>query len=220
MREFNFEYTDEKFTVKLLVLSFLAHAVLLIAMLVTIDLIGIIGALILAFGVPILIFLLNKKKIKKNGTANIYDSSSEFKLAGSIEQVVYKEIKTYQVERFNGTQLVIKLKDGKKFKLQANSIFCNSDQFDIFCEELEKSVQQFKSTNNAELTLQPSIYERAWMLPFLIILTTGLIGRIVFAKFQEKSIPSTFYTMALIVIPMWIVYFKARKRRKKQQVKG
>jgi hypothetical protein len=219
MRDYNFEYTDTKFTLKLIGLSFLAFVVLLIAMVVTVDLLGIAGALILAFGVPVLIFFLNKKKIKKIGTANIYDSSSEFKLADSTEKVVYADIKTYQVERYNGTHLKIKFKDGKDFKLQANSNFCNSDQFDILCGEFEKTVQQFKSTNNVELTRKPSMFERAWMLPFLIILTAGLIGGIVFAISQGKSIPPTFYTSAAIVIPMWIGYFNARKRKQEQQTK-
>src|SRR5436190_14096551 len=152
MTDFNFEYTDTKFTLKLLGLSFFVFVVLLVAMVVTVDLIGVIGALVLAFGVPLSIFFLNKNKIKKLGTASIYDSSSEFKLADSTEKVVYADIKTYQVERYNGTQLKIKFKDGKDFKVQANSNFCNSDQFDAFCGEFEKTIQQFKSTNNVELT--------------------------------------------------------------------
>jgi len=218
MREFNFEYTDTKFTLKLLGLSFLAFVVLLIAMVVTVDLIGTVGGLILAFGVPLVIFFLNKKKIKKLGTANIYDSSSEFKLAESIEKIVYADIKSYQVERYNGTALVIKLKDGKDFKLQANSNFCNTARFDTFCQEFEKTLDQFKTTNsNVELTRKPSIYERAWMLPFLIILTTGLIGFSVFAISQGKNIPPTFYTSAAIVIPMWIGYLSARKRKQEQR---
>jgi hypothetical protein len=70
MRDYNFEYTDTKFTLKLLGLSFLVFVALLIAMVVTVDLIGIIGSLILTLGVPLLIFFLNKKKIKKQGAAN------------------------------------------------------------------------------------------------------------------------------------------------------
>ena len=213
MRDYNFEYTDTKFTLKLLGLSFLTLVTLLIAMVVTVDLIGIIGSLILAFGVPLLIFFMNKKKIKKQGTANIYDSYSEFKLANSSDKVVYADIKTYQVERYNGTHLKIKFKDGKDFKLQANSNFCNADQFDTFCNEFENSVQQYKTSNNVELTRKKSMFEQAWMLPFLVILTAGLIGGIIFAISQGKSIPPTFYTSAAVVIPLWIGYLNARKRK-------
>jgi hypothetical protein len=217
MKDFTFEYTDTKFTLKLLGLSFLAFVVLLIAMVVTVDLIGIIASIILVFGVPLLIFFLNKKKIKKHGTANIYDSYSEFKLADSTDKVVYADIRTYQVERYNGTHLKIKFKDGKDFKLQANSNFCNNDQFDSFCQEFENVVQQYKTSNNVELTRKPSMFERAWMLPFLIVLTAGLVGGIIFATSQGKRIPPTFYTSAAVIIPLWIGYLNARKRKQEQQ---
>ena len=217
MRDFTFEYTDTKFALKLLGLSFLAFVLLLIAMVVTVDLIGIIGSLILAFGVPLLIFFLNKKNIKKQGTANIYDSYSEFKLVDSTDKVVYADMRTYQVERYNGTHLKIKFKDGKDFKLQANSNFCNTDQFDTFCQEFENVVQQYKTSNNFELTRKPSMFERAWMLPFLIILTAGLIVGIIFALSLGKSIPPTFYTSAAVIIPMWVGYLNARKRKQEQQ---
>jgi len=216
MRDFTFEYTDTKFTLKLLGLSFLSFVVLLIAMVVTVDLIGIIGSLILAFGVPLLIFFLNKKKIKKLGTGNILDSYAEFKLADSTQKIEFGQIKTYQVERYNGTALVLKLKDGKDFKLQANTNFCNADQFDTFCQEFEKTIQQFKMTNNVELTRKKSMFEQAWMLPFLIILTVGLVGGIIFAISKGKNIPPTFYTSAAVVIPLWIGYFNARKRKQEQ----
>jgi hypothetical protein len=219
MRDHSFEYTDTKFTLKLLGLSFLAFVVLLIAMVVTVDLIGIAGALILAFGVPFLIFFLNKKKIKKLGTANIYDSYSEFKLADSTDKVVYADIRTYQVERYNGTALVIKLKDGKDFKLQANTNFCKAEQFDAFCQEFENVIQQYKTNNNVELTRKPSMFERAWMLPLLVVLTTGLIGGIIFATSQGKRIPPTFYTSAAVIIPLWIGYLTARKRKQQQGTK-
>ena len=216
---FSFEYTDTKYTLKLLGISFAALLALLIAMVVTVELIGVAGSLILAFGIPFLIFFFNKKKIKKQGTANIYDSSSEFSLVDSTIKVAFSDMKTYQVERYNGTALVIKFKNGNDFKLQANSNFCNPEQFDAFCKEFEKTVQQFKATNNVELTRKPSLFERAWMLPLLIVLTTGLIGGSIFAISQGKNIPPTFYTSAAVVIPLWIGYMNARKRKQEQQNK-
>jgi len=189
---------------------------LLITMAVTVDLLGFIGSLVLTFGIPLLIFFLNKKKTEKQGTATIYDSYSEFKLADSIDKVVYADIKTYQVERYNGTYLKIKFKDGKSFKLQLNSNFCNSDQFYSFCHELENTVQHYKTTNNIELTRQKSMFEQAWMLPFLIILPGGLIAGITFAVSQGKNIPPSFYASAAVVIPFWISYLNARKRKQEQ----
>lgn len=216
MADYNFEYTDTKFTLKLLGISFLTFILLLIAMIVTIDLIGVIGGLILAFGVPLLIFFLNKKKILKQGSAIINDSYSEFKLSDTTNKIVYSDIRTYQVERFNGTHLKIKFKDGSRFKLQANSNFCNSKQFDLCSQEFDDTVQRFKTTNGVELTRKKSIFEQAWMLPLLIILTGGLLGGVLYAIIQGKRIPPTFYTSGAIVIPLWVAFFNARKRKKDQ----
>lgn len=217
MSDYNFEYTDTKFTLKLLGLSFLTLILLLIAMVVTIDLIGIIGSLILAFGVPLLIFFLNKKRIKRYGTANIFDSYTEFKLSDSTQKIEFEQIKTYLFERYNGTALAIKLKDGKDFKLQANTNFCDAAQFDAFCQEFEKTIQQYKTSNNVDLTRKKSMFEKAWMLPLLIILTVGLIGGIIFAISKGKSIPPTFYSSAAVIIPLWIGYLNARKRKREEE---
>jgi hypothetical protein len=219
MKNYNFEYTSTKFTLKLLGLSFLAFIVLLIAMVVTIDLIGIIGSLIVAFGVPFFIFYLNKKKIKKTGAASLFDSYVEFKLAESSEKIKFEQIKTYQVERYNGTALTIKLNDGNNFKLRANINFCHPGQFDFFCQELEKVLQQYKTSNNVSLTREKSMFEKAWMLPFLIVTTTGLIGGIAFAISQGKAIPPTFYTLSAVIISFWIGYLTIRNgKRKKQKI--
>jgi hypothetical protein len=186
---------------------------------VTVDLIGIIGSLILTFGTPVLIFFMYKKRIKKLGTVNIHDSYAEFKLAESMDKIEYEDIKTYQVERYNGTHLKIEFKNGKNFKLQANSNFCNSDQFDNLCQEFENTVQNYKTTNNVELTRKKSMFEQAWMLPFLIILTGGLIAGIIFALSEGKSIPPSFYASAAVVIPFWISYLNARNKAKIKETK-
>jgi hypothetical protein len=213
MRDFSFEYTDAKFTLKLLVLCFLSLVVFLIAMAVTVDLIGVIGSLIFVFGVPLAIFFLNRKKIKKHGTANIHDSYSEFTLADSTDKIVYSDIESYQVERYNGTHLKIKFKDGRSFKVQANSNFCNADKFDAFCREFEDTIQQFKATNHVELTRMKSMFEKVWMLPFLIIITAFILGAVVFEILMKRTPPTAFYTTSIIVTSLWIGYFNARKRR-------
>ena len=141
MRDFKFEYTDTKFIIKLFGLCFLLWVALLFTISVTKELIGVIGSLVLAFGTPLLIFFLNKKKIKKQGTANITDTYSEFRLADSIKKIVYADMRTYLIQRFNGTCLKIKFKDGKTFALQANSNFCNPYQFDTFCQEFEGVIE-------------------------------------------------------------------------------
>lgn len=216
MKDLKFEYTDSKFTLILLGLSLLSFVLLLIVEREVIELLGVIGALILTLGVPLLIFFLNKKKIKKQGTAMIHDSFSVFRLSGSTVQVDYADIKAYQVERYNGTQLKIKFMNGKNLKVEANSNFCNSSQFEAFCQEFERTIQEFKSINNVEIVRKKSMFEKAWMLPLLVVLNVGILGTFIHAHINGVKVPRILYTSAAILIPVWGAYYKAKKRKSKQ----
>jgi len=160
MRTFAFEYTDMKFFMKLLGWSFLTFFILLFSMVFTVELIGIVAGLILTFGVPTLIFYLNKKKIRNDGGATILDEFCEIKLTAASQNVVFANIKTYQIEHYNGAALRIWFRDGTKFKVVANSNFCDEGQFEIFCRELDGVLQQYRKDTNSDLTRKASMFDR------------------------------------------------------------
>jgi Flp pilus assembly protein TadB len=62
MGDFNFEYSDIKSSLKLIGLSFLVFVLLIIAMILTVKIIGVAVCMVLLFGIPLLIFFMNKKK--------------------------------------------------------------------------------------------------------------------------------------------------------------
>lgn len=213
MKEFNFEYTDTKYLMKLFGICWLVFVGMIIIVAQNKESISIIWAIILILSIPFAIYFFNRKKITKLGSAIITDASVTFQLAEVTQTITFEEITTYQVEQFNGTSLKLKLNNGTDFKLLANINFCNADQFDTFCQEFEQTILQFKTTNNAEITRKKTIFEQAWMLPFLVILSVGLVGMSIFALANDKNIPASFFTAAALLIPMWIAYFNAKRKK-------
>lgn len=213
MREYSFKYTDSGYIIKLFLVSFFVAILTLFITVTNANIFGPIVSVTLSMVASILIFILNKKKIKKFGVAHIFISHSEFKLAGFTEYVYYSNIRTYQIERSSsGVHLRIKFKDGNEFKLQANSNFCDDSQYNTFCQEFEKVIQQYKTENNVELIRKPSMFEQAWMLPFLIVLTVSIIGFFILIFSQGKRIPPALFTSLVVTIPMWLGYLKARSK--------
>jgi hypothetical protein len=157
MKEFHFEYTDHKITLKLLGVSVLVFVLLFIVLEQIADLIGFMPSLVLLGGVPVLTFWLNRKKIKKQGSGILANDYVEFRLGDSTRKIQYADVKKYDVLRtwdrgHEGPStdnkeelhtrvsddeslsvfLKIKLRDNRQFKLQASSHFCDARQFHKF----------------------------------------------------------------------------------------
>jgi hypothetical protein len=101
---------------------------------------GLLIFISISLGIPVLIFWLNRKKIRKNGFATINNNEVEFNLNGIKEKINLNEIENYQIQIYNGTTLNIKLKSGKNIGIVSNSFFCNPIKFNIFCQELENTI--------------------------------------------------------------------------------
>lgn len=210
MREEVFEYTDSKLTLKLLGLCFLIFVV--IAVLAPKGKTPwTLPVLIAAFGIPLTIFLLNKKKIKKEGSVTINDSNAEFKLEDSVSKIEYSEIQSFKIEHNIGTILNIKLKNGTRFKLEANSNFCDHFQFDEVCQLLKKSIRQFKSSNNVPVIRKGAKLGLTFAL--LVIVTSGLFGGAIYLFYQGGQLPVSFYVALGIIATWWTSYINAKRRQ-------
>jgi hypothetical protein len=216
MKEFSFEYTDVKFALKLLGLCVLIAAVLALAMSFSEALVGVIGA----FGVlaiPVVIFLLFKGGINKTGSAFIYDRSTELKLIDSSESIVYADIKSIKVKRYNGTLLSVKLRSGRRFRLHANSNFSNSFQFDAFCEVLETTVTDYKAAN--DIPPRPkSLVEKGWVLPLLIVMSMASVAAVVFVMTKGEQIPPSYFLAFVVLVPLWMGYVVLMKKAKEKDL--
>lgn len=212
MKEYNFEFTDTKFTLKLIGITALIFFLLIILTFLNIKLIGIVPSLIISFSIPILIFWMNKNKIKKQGSAIIQDAYSDFKLPTFTKRILFHDIESYQIERYEGTKLKIKLKDNGKIKVLASESFCNPNNFEIFCQDLDNKLQSYKKQNNVELVKRKSFFEQVWILPLLIILSLGGILGIISAVILDKNIPIILYGSLAILLSLWVGYYNATKK--------
>ena len=157
MKEFAFEFADQRYLVRLLLGCFLSLIVFLISSVaLLVDSIGIFGCMTIAFGFPIVLFLSKKKNIKKIGTAIIAEDNVEFKSVFLNQKILYSDIKFYTIQQYKSINLIIQPKVAKKFILQANPNFCNTDQFRFLCSELDKSLQQYKLFHQADLVRKKS----------------------------------------------------------------
>jgi hypothetical protein len=138
MKEYTFEFTDTRYTRILLLLSLLSLLVTLIIMGKFVDLIAYPAGFIPIFAIPLLVFFLNRKKIKKIGSAILQSDQAEFNFNGSVKKISYSEINKIEIFRYRGTHLTIKLRDKQKFIIQGNSYFCDYRSLDLMCQDLEK----------------------------------------------------------------------------------
>lgn len=215
MRDVDFEYYDSKtawkYGLTVVFLTFIL-GIGLIPVATSPELFTRLIYLSLVFGVPYSIIYLNKKKFKKQGLGSIYHTHCEFKLASSNIKIDYADIETYDVLRFNGTHLRVRLKNGQRIKIETNIYFCNPDQFDVICQHLDFILQQYEAPDNTEKPQNKSMLMGPWMLVFLIVLTLGVIGGLIYAINEGKNIPPSFYTAGLIIVPLWLLYMKERKK--------
>lgn len=214
MKHYQFEYTDQKFTIKLLSGCALLFTVLLVAAILLEEQVNLVLALAIAGGLPLLVFYLYKKRIKQQGEATLFESYVTFLLSGESKKMDFNEIEMYQIERFRGTALKLRSKNGEKLAVQANDNFCKPEQFDFFCTELDTAIQQYKTEhNNTHLKRKKSIFEQAWMLP-LLIGSTAIIAVVGFVVvFYDVEVPSALFSFMAAIIPLWIGYFDAKKRK-------
>lgn len=218
MNEYNFEYSDHRYTLKLLGICFLLGALLMAGMFIVIHYINIFLALAIVMGIPILIFWLNQKQIKKRGIAIIHDLHTEFFFPTSNYSFTYLEIITYQVEYYNGISLSIKFKNGKNFKLQANSSFCNPSELEYFCTAFESKLSEFKAANNTGLTRKKPILAKPWFLLLLIISSASILVVAAIALIQGKDFPPVFFGTLGTLLTLWAGYSQtARSRRSRPE---
>lgn len=218
MKTYEFEYTDTKHLNRLMVSSFIIFLLLLICMSIFFD----TGNddmvnLIIPIGIPLLIFVINIKKIKKQGTATIHDSYTEFELSDTSFKINYKDIVSYQITRYTGITFIIKLKDDEAFKLRAESHFSDSQKLDDFCQAFESTIEMFKASNIVELSKKLSNLEKPGVYPIIIITTIVLLLLISYAFYKGFKIPIGAITTLALCISIWAAYLSNRRKKQEQE---
>lgn len=223
MRNYNFEYNNQKYATKLGGLLFLLFFVLVFTLIFITRTLSIeknlsfVLTIIIAGGIPIFLFKNNRKKIKKEGIAIIDNTSITFKLHDVEEKINFEDINSYLIQIYNGTLLNIKFKNGKTFKLFASPNFCDVSLLDAFCQDLETIIEEYKTINNLKLEKKKSFFENAWLFPFLVIITSLFVFFIIYALWKGRSFPVSSFLMSLgPLITLWVGYLTTRKKNLNQ----
>ena len=173
--------------------------------------------IVFCFGIPFLFFFLNRKKIKKLGSAQLENEKVRIELENEITEIEFNQIENYLVQVYNGTLLQIKLLNGKKFKIYSNSNFCNTKQFDEFSSDLEAKIQNFKEINKVNIIRKNTFFERVWIYPFLIIMTISVVIILCYAIYNGKRIPTLKLIAAIApILSLWAGYYGTKNRNKKE----
>lgn len=214
MKKYNFEYTDQKYSIKLLLLCLLLSGILTV-IIFSLKPFGIFPSVLIIMGIPLTIFWFNKKKIKRQGSSKIYDSNIEFDIDGVQTNLNFSDIENYLVQVYNGTTLKIKVINGETLNIVANSNFCNPDEFYRFCLDFENTIEEYnKESTNSAITRKKTFFERQWVLPFLVIITVTFLVLIPYGLFKGsfKNTASLFMFIGSL-LPLWVGYLSAKKRK-------
>lgn len=171
------------------------------------------GVLALALLIPISIFIFTRKGIKKTGVAEIHESFTKLTLADKIITMRYADVKQYRIEVYAGGYIALWFNDGTKLKLEANHNFCNPESFSRFSYALEHAIESHPDEDSNHPVKLPSVFQKPWMLPFIMLLSVILIAGLGVALYMRKSIPPSFYLAFVPIASLWTGYFISRTRR-------
>lgn len=222
MKEYNFEYFNQKFTSKLVVALFALFLILFFTSVVILSKISIKSiffvffCLFFSFVIPYIIYRVNRKKIKKHGSATIYESYVEFNLDMIQIKINYVDIESYLIQNYRGTLLNLVLKGGEKFNVSASNTYCDTVKFSLFCIAFEQALGKFNKVNNSSIVRKKTFFEKGWLLPFLVIMTSALVFIIIYAFTigRKLPVPTLFLTLGPL-LTLWGGYFAARNRKRK-----
>jgi hypothetical protein len=218
MAKYEFEYVNQKYSLALFFISFATFFALIFTLVEFKKFFNIYATMILSFGIPILIFWLNKHKIKKSGFAVLEDNYTEISKLDKVERINFDEIKNYQVQDYNGNiSLLINLKDGKKMNLSSSSTFCNAEYFGNYCQELEHKIEKYRSLHQLETIRKKTFFEKPWIYPFLLIITGIVIVFVIILISKGGKFPTSLIGAVAPLLTLWGGYFSAKNKAKKQQ---
>lgn len=218
MAKYEFEYVNQKYSLTLFLISFATFFALFFTMLEFKKFFNVYFTLIISFGIPILFFWLNKHKIKKDGFAILEENYTEISKSDKLERINFDDIKNYQVQDYNGNiSLLINLKSGKKMNLTSSSNFCKTEYFDNYCQELEVKIEKYLSLHQLETIRKKTFFEKAWIYPFLLIITGIVIVFIIILISKGGGFPISLIGAVAPLLTLWGGYFSAKNKTKKQQ---
>ncbi|MBK5286686.1 MAG: hypothetical protein JJE25_14945, partial [Bacteroidia bacterium] len=100
-----------------------------------------------------------------------------------------------------------------------NNTFCNEEQLEIFCDDFEKAIANFKGEKQSEVIRTKSLYEKSWM--YFVLVGMSIIAAAVFfwADKDGKHIPGSMWVVLGSIAAMWAAYYKSKSKGKIKESK-
>jgi len=211
MKDYSFEYTDQKIVLINFILSFgliLLGLVVIRYMFDSISLWEVFGLI----GISILFLLLNKKKFKKYGTAKLYNDSVEIDLMGSKQKIDFININYYYFykDRHNSTTFTLELNDKTKFKIVCHAYYCKTQAFDDFFSDFKNDIELFNKSNNCNIPQMKTIMEKKSASYILFSITIVFLTLLFIIPFPPKIL---IISLTIGLIAPWIKYINSRMKK-------
>lgn len=114
-----------------------------------------LGLGVAGLALPLTYFFIRKRKIRRTGIVLIGYDRIAFSVLNTITIISVHEVAYYRISHDHGTALTLALKNGNKFRVKANHIFCDPSKLEVACNGIEKILQEFR-VRKASNTLKTS----------------------------------------------------------------
>lgn len=213
--EYDFEYTDIIYKWKLLGICFLIFLIsYLISAIFARDFfreikvgVMLIEIIVAHVGMVVLIFWLNKKNIRRKGSASIFEEAVNFKLHHNYRRILFSDIKSYRTSQDGGARLWIQSDVDKEFHIAAETAYCDSKNFELFFEDFIKIIKTLGKEIQVETDTKQTTSRKAYLIGVLILPTIICILGYLIAYYDNQNIPLNMIMATDMIILQWIIFF-------------
>lgn len=206
MREYKFQYYKTR---KFLFFS-LAHIGTIIFLSIgSVHLkIGVLLLIPIAIIAQFLLYRFLKNYYYGHCIAKINDTQIEFKLEDAIRIIQFSDLISYQIYQGNRGSTRLQLKNSvKNFSITVS----DSRDFESFCNELTKKLDNYKTLHNPKLIhVIFSFATKSWLYFLIFVSIVYLIAFIFETKILRLAIG---IAGALFLLRMWLYYFADKKKQ-------
>lgn len=168
--------------------------------------------MVLSFGLAFLLFQTLKRKVIRSCMARLSETSVEFDFVNETKVINFNELISFKsYDGKNGPILYLRTQ-AENFKIFANSNFCKTNNFKMFCDDAITQLDKYKDKNNLTLIHEGSIFTKKGMLYFLISTTAIYLFAFLF---ETKALRIAIgISGGLYFFAMWTKYYIENKRVK------
>ncbi|HMR17969.1 MAG TPA: hypothetical protein PKA53_01600 [Sphingobacterium sp.] len=149
MKEYNFEYTDQRLLIRTSCISLILFFILITGSLslVNHELSQVLGT-VTSFAIPGIYFVTNEKKFKRRGLVLIGYDRILFNVSDRIHIIGLSNIIRCTIHHCQGTRLELVSRTGVSIKLTSNRHFCDTSELELACQAIEESIYLFNETES------------------------------------------------------------------------